>query len=94
MAGEAEEGTPVTGGVGHEPPASRCPAACLPRGKSEARDAVCPLPWSVAECAVRVCFMGRVGGTRVFPNLTFHFHEALYSWRVCSTRGPCTLLCW
>lgn len=57
----------MTGATGRKPLASRCPAACLPRGKSEASDTACPLPWSLTECVVRVCFMGRMGGTRVFP---------------------------
>lgn len=86
MAGEAEEGTPMTGATGRKPLASRCPAACLPCGKSEASDTACPLPWSLTVWCVCASW-GVWEGPGSSPNLTFHFHDALYSWRACSTRG-------
>lgn len=47
--------------------------------------APCPGRWPSVQC---VCdSRGVWEGPGSSPNVTFHFHEALYSWIACSTRG-------
>lgn len=75
----------MTGGASHWPADAWQPVSHAGRAMRGTLLAPCPGRWLSAQCTCTS--RGVWEGPRSSTNLTFHFHEALSSWRVCNISG-------